>query len=271
MGDIRQLRHVFAEDWDWSTGGEEWSSWWGGTPALWYGALLPRIHSFIPAGTILEIAPGFGRWTQYLKSSCERLILVDLAPKCIEHCRARFSEDAHIEYHVNDGRSLDMVEDGSLDFVFSWDSLVHADRDILDDYVRELSRKLAPNGVAFLHHSNVASQSLRHRISMRTPERVRRPLVRRGVLLDVYAWRSPTVDAASVADMMARHGLVCVGQEVFSWEHGPHLTEAISLLTPAGSRWARPGPVITNRSFRRDGARMARLYAASSFRSPAEP
>ncbi|MEK6280890.1 MAG: hypothetical protein AABN95_11100 [Acidobacteriota bacterium] len=28
---------------------------------------LPRIHPFIPVGTILEIAPGYGRWTHYLK------------------------------------------------------------------------------------------------------------------------------------------------------------------------------------------------------------
>ena len=30
---------------------------------------------FVPTGTILEIAPGFGRWTTYLKKYCETLSL----------------------------------------------------------------------------------------------------------------------------------------------------------------------------------------------------
>ena len=29
----------------------------------WFGLIFPRIHAFLPTGTILEIAPGFGRWT----------------------------------------------------------------------------------------------------------------------------------------------------------------------------------------------------------------
>jgi hypothetical protein len=66
MGSVDQLKTVFNDEWDWSTQGDEWSTWWGGTPALWYGALLPRVHQWLPAPRVLEIAPGFGRWTQYL-------------------------------------------------------------------------------------------------------------------------------------------------------------------------------------------------------------
>ncbi|MBW8801357.1 MAG: hypothetical protein JF597_49775, partial [Streptomyces sp.] len=63
MGSVDQLKTVFNDEWDWSTQGDEWSTWWGGTPALWHGALLPRVHQWLPAGRVLEIAPGFGRWT----------------------------------------------------------------------------------------------------------------------------------------------------------------------------------------------------------------
>ena len=55
---------------------------------------------------------------------------------------------------MNDGRSLDMIEDGSVDFAFSFDSLVHADAEVIAGYLRELERKLAPEGVGFVHHSN---------------------------------------------------------------------------------------------------------------------
>lgn len=267
MGDLGELRKVFAEDWDWSTAGEEWSAWWGGTPALWYGALLPRIHEYVPARTILEIAPGFGRWTQYLKDLGDRLILVDLAEKCIEHCRERFSAAEHISYHVNDGRSLDMVEDGSVDFVFSWDSLVHVDADVIEDYVRQIAKKLSPNGVAFLHHSNVGALRRSNRLAARMPEPVRRPLVRRGLLLDVYAWRSTNVDAVSVARMAGRHGAVAVAQELFTWENGSFLTEAVSVLALPGSRWASvPRGSRENPWFSRTSRLLAELYAG-----PAQP
>ena len=132
MADTESNLEIWNESWDWSGRGDEWSDWWGGTPALWFGALLPRIHAFLPAETILEIGPGYGRWSQYLKGLCRRLVLVDLAERCIEHCRGRFADASNIEYHVNDGRSLAMVEDGSVDLAFSFDSLVHAEADVLE-------------------------------------------------------------------------------------------------------------------------------------------
>lgn len=263
MGDIDQLRQVFNDTWDWSTGGEEWSASWGGTAALWYGALLPRVHAFLPAATVLEIAPGYGRCTQYLKDLADRLVVVDLAPKCIEACRNRFAADDNLTYHVNDGRSLAMIPDRSVDVVFSWDSLVHADADVVESYVEQISRKLTADGVAVLHHSNVASHRWGHELAMRTPQRLLRPLIARGVLLDVYAWRASSVDAAAVARMCRLHGLRCVSQEVFTWEHGPYLTEAISVITRPGSRFDRPSRVVRNRAFRRDAHRLAALYAQS--------
>ena len=78
-------------------------------------------------------ASAAGRSTS--RSLCERLVIVDLTERCIEDCRERFADSTNIEYHVNDGRSLEMVEDGSIDFAFSFDSLVHVELDVLDAYV----------------------------------------------------------------------------------------------------------------------------------------
>jgi ubiquinone/menaquinone biosynthesis C-methylase UbiE len=230
---------------------------------MWFGALLPRIHAHLPTGTILEIAPGYGRWTQFLKDSCERLVIVDLAERCIEHCRRRFADAGNIEYHVNDGRSLAMVEDGSIDFVFSFDSLVHVEADVLEAYLGELARKLRPDGVGFLHHSNAGRYRALTALAKRMPERVRRPLVNRGALVDVYAWRAESVTAEWFADQCGRAGLACVAQEKIPWQHGPFLTDVLSLFTPRGSRWERPLTVASNPHFRQEALRMARLWAVS--------
>ena len=64
---------------------------------------------------MLELAPGFGRATQYLKELCDRLIVVDLSERCIAACRERFAAAHNIEYHINDGTSLAMVPERAID------------------------------------------------------------------------------------------------------------------------------------------------------------
>lgn len=269
MADVKTNLTIWDDSWDWSRAGEEWSDWWGGTPALWFGGLLPRIHAFVPAPTMLEIAPGFGRWTQFLKDLCNQLVIVDLAERCISHCRERFADAVNIEYHVNDGRSLEMVADGTVDLAFSFDSLVHAEVDVLEAYIGQLKTKLTPDGIAFIHHSTVGDYGRLNGAVRRMPERVRRPLVNRGALIDAYAWRAESVTADKVAVMCDRAGLACISQEKINWEHGgPFLMDAISLITPHGSRWERTNRVTRNPHWRKEAGRMAAHYARTSFPTP---
>ena len=67
MPTIERNKELWDGLYHWSEMGDEWSKQWGCPYMQWYGMLLPRIHSFLPAKTILEIAPGYGRWTQFLK------------------------------------------------------------------------------------------------------------------------------------------------------------------------------------------------------------
>src|SRR5260370_40036211 len=106
---------------DWSKKGEQWSLAWGGPEAQWYGTIFPRVHAFLPAGTILEIGPGYGRWTQYLKGQCKHVLAVDLLEGCIRSCQARFALTPNVFFYVNNGKSLSMISDSSVDFVFSFD------------------------------------------------------------------------------------------------------------------------------------------------------
>lgn len=266
MPSVEENLRQWSSNWDWSQQGDEWSKWWGGTDALWHGVLLPRLHAMLPAGRVLEIAPGYGRWTQYLKDLANQLEVVDLTPNCIEHCRRRFASSDNITYHVNDGRSLPMVEDGSIDFAFSFDSLVHATADVLGAYVRELSAKLSPDGIGFLHHSNAGALTRASSLSRRVPHRWFSALMRRGIVVNLGAWRDEGMSAELFRHQCADAGLVCVGQELISWEFGPYLIDSLSLVARPGSRWDRPIQVIRNPRFVAEAHRMARMYAASSFR-----
>ena len=141
-------------DYDWTGGGEEWSDMWGGSRAQWLGSLYPRVSAFLPTKTILEIAPGFGRWTRFLLASSESYQGVDLSQECVDACIARFQRSPHAQFFKNDGASLDFADDGAIDFIFSFDSLVHASLDVLHAYIPQIVSKLSPSGVAFIHHSN---------------------------------------------------------------------------------------------------------------------
>jgi SAM-dependent methyltransferase len=156
MPDVNWNLNVWRDAGNWGAGGEEWSAPWGGSDPQWFGSLYPRLHRLVPARTILEIAPGFGRWTRFLLPLCENYIGLDLSPICIEHCREAFSGANHARFIGNDGYSMLDVADGSVDLVFSFDSLVHAELDVFESYIPQILQKLTPNGAAFLHHSNIA-------------------------------------------------------------------------------------------------------------------
>jgi hypothetical protein len=111
MPTVEQNSNLWNQNYDWSHGGDEWSACWGGPEAQWFGAILPRIHAFLPADTILEIAPGFGRWTQFPKDYCRHLIVVDLSERCIEQCEKSLYPEFSIEYRVDDGKSLEFLAD----------------------------------------------------------------------------------------------------------------------------------------------------------------
>jgi SAM-dependent methyltransferase len=265
MPDLDAIRATWNHETGWVAGGDEWSGPWGGSESLWWGTLLPRIHAFVPAGVVLELGPGQGRWSHYLKELAEELILVDVAEHCVEACRRRFAGAPNVSCHVGDGRSLPMVADHSVDFAFSFDSLVHAEADVLRSYAHELARTLKPDGIAFIHHSNMASYRRAATVARRVPDKLRRRLTIHGLVVNVYAWRAESTSAEQFAQCCAEAGLSCVGQELIAWEYGRHLSDVISMATRRGSRWDRPNQVVRNHAFMdeaRGRARLVPLYGS---------
>ncbi len=154
MPDLDWNRETWDGNYGWTGGGEEWSQGWGGSEAQWFGSIYPRLHRTLPTGCVLEIAPGFGRWTKFLLPLCTNYIGVDLSVTCVSACRDVFARAPHARFLQNDGLSLAEIADGSVDVVFSFDSLVHAELDVLSQYIPQIMQKLTATGIAFLHHSN---------------------------------------------------------------------------------------------------------------------
>jgi hypothetical protein len=254
---IRQSVKWNRSKWDleypWTDGGDGWSAPWGGPEKQWHGAILPRIRRFLPARVGLEIAPGYGRWTRFLKDACERLILVDVSGRCIDACRQRFADCSHLSYHVNDGKSLAMVPDDSVDFVFSFDSLVHVEEDVLAAYLQQLARKLTGDGVGFIHHSNLGQY--RARLWYRRIPLVRSLLRQVGLVETYTGFRSLSVSAASFAETARAAGLPCISQELVNW-YSERLSDCLSIVTRPDSRWSAPNQVRRNPDFMAEARRI---------------
>src|SRR5262249_32532212 len=147
--------------------------------------------------------PGFGRWTTQLLPLCRELTAVDVTDRCVKHCRRKFRAHQGFRAFVNDGTSLGMVEDDSIDFAFSFDSLVHAESSVVRDYVHQLARKRKPGGTAFIHHSNLRALT---RDAGAVPWWVRR-----------RHWRGESMSARLFRLFCDEAGLWCTSQEIVNW------------------------------------------------------
>lgn len=149
VNSVRRNRHVW-DTWDWRENGEEW------TPnVLWKQATVKHLIApyVAPGSAVVEIGPGGGRWSEELARIAGSLILVDLAPTCLDHCRRRFGHLSHVRYVLNDGRSLSAISDHSVDCIWSFDCFVHIQSTDICAYVAEFARVLKPGGVGVIHHS----------------------------------------------------------------------------------------------------------------------
>ncbi len=222
----------------WPEGGDEWSASWGGTEALWHKTILPRIGALLPAEHILEIAPGYGRCTQYLATQCRNMTLVDLTEKCIESCKQRFRDLPNIRYVVNDGKSLEAVDNESVDFVFSWDSLVHVEKDVMEAYLHQLASKLKTGGMGFLHHSNIGAF---------------RDAATCGLTVENRHWRGESMSAELFRAYCRAAGLRCLSQEILAWG-GEVLNDCFSVITKGSSQPDQPPRVVENPHFMQEAS-----------------
>ena len=236
----------------------------------WNATILPRIRAFLPVQTILEIAPGFGRWTQFLKDFCGNLIVVDLSEKCIKACQERFAGCSHITYFVNDGKSLDMIPDNTIDFVFSFDSLVHVEDAIVSAYISQLPRKLRQNGVAFIHHSNLGEYSnyIKMQLIISRIPKLRGILIRMGILDDVTPqWRAPSMTAKKMQLYADENRLQCISQELITWSTKHVLIDCMSTIVKKNSIWFRNNKVFKNVFFMKEARsifNLSQLYDLQS-------
>jgi SAM-dependent methyltransferase len=244
MPSLKKNIKLWNSDYDWSDKGEEWSRTWSDSQNQWDMYLYPRIRAFLPADSILEIGCGFGKWTQFLKEYTSSLTAIDLSAKCIDHCKDLFRKDTNVSLYVNDGVSLDAIKRNSADFVFSFDSLVHADKEVINRYIQQIPAILKENGVAFIHHSNLGSYPIYKFIE--SFPKLPGLFSRLGMGLH---WRDTGVSAKFVNDCCNKAGLKCISQELMPWDRRKIYTDCISVIVKDDSGKNNFPVIYKNSSF----------------------
>lgn len=248
---------AYYERYDWSCGGLEWSAPWGGTRSMWLHTLHPRIKHFIPARRIVEIGSGHGRISKILHAFTQKeLVLYDILESCVDTCNQAFNSSQKTQCYLSDGLHMPELAEQSVDFVFSFYSLVGADKETLDSYIKEISRVLTPNGIAFIHHSNVGKY-----VQSVTPENSKSM-----ALLSTY--RDATVSAEVVRSLTEKHDLRCVSQECLNWDIKEALTDCFTVMARSHSNWPQKNNYSENYEFHleRNAALHSSKYRGSTIR-----
>ena len=107
-----------------------------------------------PDSVVMEIGPGGGRWTQFLIGARE-VVLVELNTQFFRYLRKRFRRYRRkLRFYQTSGYELNGIDDGSIDFVFSFGTFVHIDPDGIDEYLGEIARVLRSGGTGTIQYAD---------------------------------------------------------------------------------------------------------------------
>ena len=107
-----------------------------------------------PDATVMEIGPGGGRWTQFLIGARD-VILVELNAQFFPYLRRRFRKQRRkLRFYETSGFELNGIEDGSVDFAFSFGTFVHIEAEGIDEYLGEITRVLRSGGTTTIQYAD---------------------------------------------------------------------------------------------------------------------
>jgi len=120
------------------------------TGASELAGLFGRLDGDPRGGTCVEVGCGPGRMTGALAERFDQVVAVDVSPAMLERAHAAVSAP-NVSFVAVSGERLDGVEDGSADTLVCYLVLQHLpDREVVEAYLREFARVLAPGGAAYV-------------------------------------------------------------------------------------------------------------------------
>ncbi len=111
--------------------------------------VLPFLPAIPGNEAFLDIGCGDGRFGVEISKKVSRYIGVDIRTSSLDAANTRCRDLNNCEFHLGNGRDLNLIEDNSIDRLFSYHTFVHMpDKTIVINYLREICRVLKQDGIA---------------------------------------------------------------------------------------------------------------------------
>lgn len=107
--------------------------------------------------TVLELGVGGGRTAVVLRSHARELICADIAEEMLTATRERLGDDG-VRYVKLDGVRFDGVDEGSVDFCFCYDTMVHIEPRDIFNYLTRIPKLMRGKRLCVFHHTNMLSE-----------------------------------------------------------------------------------------------------------------
>lgn len=121
----------------------------------WDDIVWPMLKRYnIDYTATADFACGRGRNTEKLRTLAKEVTMIDVNAENIIFCREYFKDDRNIRFVLCSGYTIENVEDESFTFLYTYDSMVHFDIELIIAYLPEFTRTLKKGGTLFVHHSN---------------------------------------------------------------------------------------------------------------------
>jgi SAM-dependent methyltransferase len=110
-----------------------------------------------PEVDVLELGCGGGKFSAHLRPRSRSLVCADISADMLARTRAHVGEGDDVSYLQLNGRDFGGVADASVDFIYSYDVLLHLQPQNVFSYLRDARRILRPGGIFMIHAINLAS------------------------------------------------------------------------------------------------------------------
>ena len=143
-----QKSGIDVNDWE-----EKYLGWEAALPVL-----EKTVFRFLQSDSVVcELGIGTGRYSRHIQERIPqgKLHLVDHSPWIVSFARDYFKSAGNVRCHLNDGYSLPLSPDDSLDLVFSTGTFIALKLGFFYLYARNFFSLLKPNGYCILDYLDV--------------------------------------------------------------------------------------------------------------------
>lgn len=127
---------------------------------------IDYVQPNIQNAVVVDLGSHAGKWIPQMDKA-KHLICVDIFPEGFENIKELKSAGIltcpQIDFYLTSGNELAGIPDNSVDFIFSMDSLVRSEREIIQAYLKEFKRVLKPTGKTCVHFPS-QDQPLSHEL-----------------------------------------------------------------------------------------------------------